>query len=164
MPKNRKCHECWQYADFCKECGLGHCYWFTEKKAPTVARACEAFNHRYREQRKHRDEHAELMPKLEEFYEFLQGKTVPDKFHLTNKPKLSANEAFTVIYVMQEYLHLLPDSIEQCQECLQLYDSDCEGYYLDDQYELENGKTLPKKYWGWYCSDSCYPNIECHLA
>lgn len=102
------------------------------------------------------------MPLLEEFYEFLQKKKVPGGFHLSHLPKLTAKQAFTVIYVMQEYLHILPDNFEQCQDCLRLYDSDSEGYCLGDQYDLGK-KTLPKKYWGHYC-DNCVPNIDFQLG
>ncbi len=164
MEDKKTCHECWQYHDYCKECDRGGCYWFFNHPSPALAESCEAFNNRYRENRKDRDEHAELMPKLEVFFEFLMGEGVPDGFSLKHKPKLTARKAFTVIYVLQEYLHILPDSFEQCSECLSLYDSEREGYYLDDQYDTEDGKTLPKKYWGHYCSDSCRPDIKCNLA
>ena len=154
----KTCHQCWQYAQFCESCQLGHCYWFNRQKSPICAEECEAFNSR-REGRKHRDENGEIFPLVEEFYDFLQGKSQPEGFHLThNKPKLTAEKAFTVIYIMQEYLHILPESFEKCKGCDGLFDSDCEGYLLDDQYKL-NGKTLPKKYRGHWC-ENCAPEVD----
>ena len=161
----RTCHQCWQYHDYCKTCELGRCYWFTETRAPHVAASCEAFNHKHREQRKHRDEHSEILGPLKEFYDFLQGISVPKGFVIPKRqlPKLAAAKAFSIIYMLQEHLHILPDSFEQCKDCLNIYDSDAEGCCMDDQYALfEGGKTLPKKYWGNHCG-SCVPNVEYYL-
>ncbi len=94
----------------------------------------------------------EMFSLVEEFYDFLQGISVPEGYNLKHKPKLTAEKAFTVIYVLQEYLHILPDSIEKCDKCDCLFDSCSEGYILDDQHGL-NGKVLLKKYWGFYCEE-----------
>jgi len=105
------------------------------------------------------DTNRELFPLVEEFYEFLQKKSIPEGFVMgRNLPRLTPKQAFKVIYILQEFLHILPDCFEQCQECLCLFDSDREGFYLSDEYELD-GKPLPKKYQGHYC-ESCVPNIE----
>ncbi len=74
------------------------------------------------------------------------------------QPKMSRKHAFSVIWFMQEIIHCLPDHIEACRSCGDLFDTDCEGYHLDDQYDLK-GKTLPKKYWGCWC-DNCVPDVE----
>jgi len=89
--KTKTCHQCWQYSQFCEKCKLGHCYWFNNQKSPVCAEDCKAFNP-HREGRKHRDKHREIFPKVEEFYDFLQGKSVPEGFHLSHKPKLSAKK------------------------------------------------------------------------
>ncbi len=153
----KTCHQCWQYVHFCEKCELGHCDWWTCKKSPCCAEGCKAFNSRD-EMRKHRDEHREILPLIVEFYEFLQGKSMPEGFELRSKPKMSAKKAFSIIYILQEHLHIIPDSFEKCDGCDDLFDTDCEGFILDDQYEL-NGKTLPKRYWGHWC-DGCVPNVE----
>ena len=161
--ENKKlCHQCWEYQNYCKNCNLGWCDWLAESKAPHVATDCEAFNSKL-ERRKHRDENAEILERVKEFYDFLQGISVPKNFVISKRqrPKLTPDKAFSVIYMMQEHLFVLPDSFEQCQACKGLYDSDSEGCSLDDQYELD-GKTLPKKYWKRYCGD-CVPNIEYSL-
>jgi len=85
----------------------------------------------------------DIFSKVEEFYDFLQKKSVPKGYKLKHKPKLTARQAFAVIYVLQEFLQVLPDNIEKCDKCGVLFDRDREGYILDDQYDL-NGKTLPK--------------------
>lgn len=62
------------------------------------------------------------------------------KSHL---PKLTDEQAFLVIYVLQEVYGVIPDSYEQCTNCGGLYDSYEEG----NQYHDEN-----------YC-DSCYNEL-----
>jgi len=91
--------------------------------------------------------------KVRQFYEYLTGEF---------KPKLSQNKAFGLIYYLQETMHCLPDTIEKCDVCGDLFNTACEGFILDDQYEL-NGKELPKKYWGMYC-DNCVPIVDFHVA
>ena len=94
-----------------------------------------------------------------EFYDFLQGK-VPEGMTVKKPPKLSQEQAFTVIWFLQEHLCVLPDNFEQCSTCHVIYNSDFEGFYLDcgyDDRELTNGKPIPKKYVGAYCSDICCP-------
>jgi hypothetical protein len=66
------------------------------------------------------------------FYEFLQNK------------RLSKKKAFSIIYYLQEHLCVLPDHIEQCNVCGELYDSYAQGHHS----EL-TGKN--------YCSESCEP-------
>ena len=95
--------------------------------------------------------------KIEVLYQYLLGIKRPEGV-ICKMPKLSPNRAFTVIWFLQEIMHCLPDNIEQCQECKELFDADSEGHYLDDEYRLD-GKTLPKKYWGHWC-DGCVPNVD----
>jgi hypothetical protein len=78
-----------------------------------------------------------------ELYGLLRGGPAPEGFTLCGRPKLSARVAFSVIYVLQEKYHLIPDTFEQCVACLDLFDSAESGHY-DDQ----TGKH--------YC-DSCIP-------
>ena len=158
--EDKSCKKCWQYSKYCEKCNLGWCYWFTSGKSPACAEDCEAFNP-FNQIRNNRNENEEIFPKVCEFYDFLLGLSVPEGFTLKHKPKLSAEEAFSVIYLLQEHLHILPDSFEKCDGCDELFDSDREGYYLDDQYELK-GRTLPKKYWGNWCYD-CVPDVVFNL-
>ena len=101
---------------------------------------------------------------IDELFRFLKGEKLPEGTHC-KMPKLKPKLAFTVIWFLQEHMHCLPDNIEQCQGCEDLFDTDSEGYYLSDDYCLldEEGevtdKTVPKKYWGHWC-DGCVPGIE----
>lgn len=65
---------------------------------------------------------------VEEFYEFLKGNS-PDVIN-DGKPmvKLSPNKAFKIIWYLQEHFAILPDNIEQCSICKDLYDSYSSGY------------------------------------
>lgn len=78
---------------------------------------------------------------VELLYQFLQGNQV-GTIHCESMPHLSEDEAFSVIYYLQEGLEVLPDRIEQCLSCKTLIDDYCEGYYKEDV--------------GHYC-DNCAP-------
>lgn len=71
---------------------------------------------------------------VNEFYEFLQG-NVPEKITLArgHKPKLSKKKAFAIIWYLQEHFSILPDQIEQCDVCGDLYDSWSSGHYSEKQ-------------------------------
>lgn len=76
----------------------------------------------------------------------LKGVFLPDYTIWTEKshlPKLTDEQAFLVIYVLQEVYGMIPDTYEQCCYCGELYDSDEEG----SCYEEEN-----------YC-DACYEDL-----
>jgi hypothetical protein len=79
-----------------------------------------------------------------EFYAFLQGGPVPKGFTLCGRPRLSRSAAFSVIYVLQEKHHLIPDTFEQCVTCHELFDSAESG-----DYDEKTGKH--------YC-DTCSPH------
>lgn len=110
------------------------------------------------ESKKKEDRFLNMRDKLTVLYEFLKGEKLPEGV-LCKMPKLSANKAFSVIWFLQEIMRCLPDSIAQCDGCKELFDTDSEGFILDDQYELK-GKTLPKKYWGHWCCDGCAPSVD----
>lgn len=95
--------------------------------------------------------------KFEVLYKFLLGIELP-KGVTCNMPKLSCKKAFSVIWFLQEIMHCLPDNIEQCQDCKELYDTDSSGFHLDEEYTLD-GKPLPKKYRGNWC-DGCVPDVD----
>ena len=103
------------------------------------------------------DNYISIVDKVTVLYDYLAGQDMPDGV-MCWQPEMSRKRAFDVIWFLQEIMHCLPDHIERCQGCDALFDTDCEGYQLDDQYDL-NGKTLPKKYWGCWCND-CVPNVE----
>lgn len=54
------------------------------------------------------------------FYRFLQGEGArPDDRHV---PRLSSRVAFSVIYILQEFLRVMPDTFERCKTCGDLFD------------------------------------------
>lgn len=63
-----------------------------------------------------------------EFYAFLRG-SGPKGFRLPQRPRLGKRAAFAVLYVLQEQFRLIPDTFEQCDGCLELFDSAKEGCY-----------------------------------
>jgi len=73
------------------------------------------------------------LEKIDEFYKFLTGEVVPKNIHLSKHatPKMTEKKAFAVIWFLQEHLRILPENIEKCSECGDLYDSNCEGVYWE---------------------------------
>ncbi len=69
---------------------------------------------------------------IEEFYNFLQGE-VPEELSITrgHQPKLSEKKANHVIWYLQEHLKILPDNIDRCDNCGNLFDSRTEGVYWE---------------------------------
>lgn len=67
---------------------------------------------------------------IEEFLDFLSGK-MPGGITLDEsaKPKLTIEQAFNVIWYLQEYFPILPNRYEKCTACDCIYDSANEGYY-----------------------------------
>ena len=67
---------------------------------------------------------------IQDFYMFLQGE-VPETISLRRNSivKLSKQKAFTIIWYLQEHFSVFPDTIEQCSQCGELYDSESEGIY-----------------------------------
>lgn len=67
---------------------------------------------------------------IKEFFEFLQGKC-PDAINTDNLPMLSSEQAFSVIYYLQEHLPIFPDTIEKCDSCGELFDLFYSGRHCD---------------------------------
>ena len=67
------------------------------------------------------------LEQVDVFYKFLQGEC-PEKFEIKEMPNLTQDQAFAVIYYLQEGLNiLLPEAYEKCRICGDLFDSDNEG-------------------------------------
>lgn len=74
-----------------------------------------------------------------EFYNFLQGE-IPDSIKIKQPIKLTPDEAFMVVWYLQEHFSILPDEIEKCDNCGEIYDSGREGVYLEEPNE--NGQSF----------------------
>ena len=69
---------------------------------------------------------------IDEFYRFLQGET-PEGMQCGKggQPKLSEKKAFSIIWYLQEHMRILPDNIERCDICGELFDDWSEGIYWE---------------------------------
>lgn len=65
-------------------------------------------------------------------------------YFLMDDLKLSNKKAFQIIYYLQEHFPVIPDHIEQCSVCGEVYDSYSQGHHSE----------LTGKF---YCSESCEP-------
>ena len=92
------------------------------------------------------------LDKVDEFYRFLTGEITPESlsFIRGHAPKMTEKKAFTIIWYLQEYLAILPDNIERCSECGDLYNCNSEGLYWE---------TKGKHYCG-SCSDIVPENYD----
>jgi hypothetical protein len=57
-------------------------------------------------------------------------------------PKLSQEIAWEVIWVLQEHLRIIPDHIERCDSCGDLFDTWCEGKYSELEGKMYCGGCL----------------------
>ena len=78
------------------------------------------------------DEKSTELERTQELFEFLRG-TVPDdcKIEYSHVPKLSPDQAWTVIWYLGNQYWQVPDFIERCDVCGDLFDSEREGECLD---------------------------------
>ncbi|MEN6413455.1 MAG: hypothetical protein ABFC84_11985 [Veillonellales bacterium] len=82
---------------------------------------------------------------VNEFYKFLMGE-IPNGIYFGkgHAVKLSPNKAYSIIYYLQEHFSLLPDTIEQCSKCKDLYDSCSSGYYSDENEKFYCDNCMPE--------------------
>lgn len=102
---------------------------------------------------------------VQQLYDFLQGKYHPTDIN-DDKPNLTADQAWHVIYCLQEHFGVLDDRFERCRKCGDIYDSYEGGTTIDDDSEPkvieDNNGNEVKKVWkeseyGNYCDD-CRPD------
>ena len=87
---------------------------------------------------------------IEEFYRFLQGE-LPEGIHIGrgHKVKLSEKKAFAIIWYLQEHFSILPDHIERCDTCGELFDDWNEGIYWETKgknYCYDCQHLVPENY------------------
>lgn len=133
------------------ECTHSDCYWQIGMKAANECWHCTRntappVEHMVGGERK--DNFISVVDKITELYTYL-----------VETQKLGKQDAFAVIHFLQEWTCCLPDHIEQCDGCLDLYDEHQEGYYLDDDCTLD-GQPLPQEYHGSWCGGGCEPNVD----
>lgn len=103
---------------------------------------------------------------MQKFYEFLQGKFHPENIMAEDAPNLSKDQAWHVIYCMQEYFGIFDDRFERCRECDTIFDSYEEGTVINEDTEpVEREEVFEEPYihrfteeeYGYYCED-CRPD------
>lgn len=88
------------------------------------------------------------LEETQELMGFLQG-NVPEGWTVPDMPRLTRDQAFAVVYYLQEGMGLISDRFELCSDCGSIFDSNCEGGSIDSEDtedEIEHGV---------YCDD-CY--------
>ncbi|HNT73476.1 MAG TPA: hypothetical protein PKH77_00515 [Anaerolineae bacterium] len=103
------------------------------------------------------------LEQVQEFMTMLTSGELPEGLVMPEQPALTPTAAFAVIWYLQEYLRVLPDHIEQCCICGELFDADCDGHIVadddeDDPWTKAQGidPALLKRYQGAeFCSESC---------
>jgi hypothetical protein len=73
------------------------------------------------------------LEQVEELFRFLQGEKIEGVI-ITSEvmPKLTSDQAWSVIWLLQEHLGALPDNYERCDECGEIYDAYCTGTNNDE--------------------------------
>src|SRR4051812_47508295 len=69
--------------------------------------------------------------RIRELHQFLQG-NLPEGVKVRRPPRLTADQAWTVIWFVQEGMRAIPDHFERCSMCGDIFDSYSEGIYIDD--------------------------------
>jgi hypothetical protein len=75
----------------------------------------------------------EIFEKTEEFYNFLQGE-IPKSISIekeNDKIKLDKEKAFLIIWYLQEHYRIIPDNIEKCNECSELFNIHSQGGFCE---------------------------------
>lgn len=67
---------------------------------------------------------------VQEFMNMLTGEDLPEGMRMNNQPKLNNESAFSIVWYLQEHLHLLPDNYEMCKVCKEIYDAHGGGHII----------------------------------
>ena len=75
--------------------------------------------------------------KIQELHEFLSNGILPAGMNMPHPPKLGPHKAMSIIWFLQEYLGVLPDTFEMCGQthCNRMIDTDCEGEYSEKTFK-----------------------------
>lgn len=103
---------------------------------------------------------------IQRFYEFLQGNFHPENILKKDCPNLSKDQAWHVIYCMQEYFGIFDDRFERCKNCGIIFDSYEEGTVINEDtepverhgvFEENSIHRFTEEEYGHYCED-CRPD------
>jgi hypothetical protein len=76
---------------------------------------------------------------VQELMDMLTGKSLPENISMPLQPKLHPGEAFSVVYFLQEHMHIIPDKFELCAVCHGIFDTTSEGYIVGEYDEFHDG-------------------------
>lgn len=71
------------------------------------------------------------LEQVQELVDFLAGSFIPDGWKISTPPTLTRQQAFSVVYYLQERLHIIPDHYEICDVCEQIADRHFGGVTVD---------------------------------
>ena len=105
---------------------------------------------------------------VQQLYDFLQGKYHPDNIKVEDneKPNLTSDQAWHIVYCLQEHFGMLDDRFEKCRDCGEIYDSYSGGTTIDSDSELrieydDDNNEIEKEWeesdYGNYC-ENCRPD------
>ena len=72
--------------------------------------------------------------KAQELFDMLTGKRIPSGITIPHPPNLSPQQAFGVIWFLQEHLRIIPDTFEMCAVCSTIFDTREEGWFVDETF------------------------------
>jgi hypothetical protein len=78
------------------------------------------------------EENKVTLEQVDKLYSFLQGE-LPEGCYC-NPPKMSSRKAFTIIWFIQEFLRVIPETYERCTRCGNLFDTYNSGGNIRDRY------------------------------
>ncbi len=116
------------------------------------------FDERFKKQQE-QDE----LEKIEELMDMLTGDQLPEGMNIKCQPRLSRRQAFSVVWFLQEHMNILPDNVEMCNICEELFDALSEGFIIDgtdglDSWHQDKGVTkemLQQNDGAKFCSPEC---------
>lgn len=71
---------------------------------------------------------------VQDFHDHLMGQNPHEGMVIKNgnRPKMSAEKAFHIIWYLQEQLRIIPDNFEMCNSCKNIYDTHREGHHCEE--------------------------------
>ena len=72
------------------------------------------------------------LEQVQELVDFLAGEFIPDGWQIPTPPTLTRQQAFSVVYYLQERLYIVTDHFEMCVVCEQVADTHYGGVFVSD--------------------------------
>jgi len=74
-----------------------------------------------------------FLEKIQEFFLYLTGENIHESCF---SPKLNPDDAFAIIWFLQEVTGIIPDNLEKCDVCHKIYDSDSQGSFFEEESSI----------------------------